>query len=844
MGELTGPLPGIGRGVGGGIVLDYGPGGHPFERRERERERERGMRRREEEREGLLFDPPTDFGGSVAGDDVYVEGKDGDGVMANVDVAFEQQGAPYSSSEKSRYQPVRIHFEMGDLNSSRGKSREMDRRIDLVVDTVLPAIAELWSRSLGVIPVSGPIAVSQDACWGYQRGSGLVEGADLMIFVGARYDEMLGCEEGGDNNALAVAAPCESDQYDRPVLGIINFCLEEYGGDQDDNEQGDGPAGRAEDLISIGAHEVGHVLGFASELFKYFRDGETGEPLTERPFRLSDVTCSDGSAWRTYRASPSTTLEESFADNGVRHFELITPRVSRIVRSMFDCPSLRGARLENQPTGGSCFGSHWDERLFFTDLMGGVHGRFVNALSPLTLAFFEDTGWYRANYTNSNPSVFGRGAGCDFVNGDCIVDGRVPDYSEGFFCNDPLEVTLYSGGGGDIAPSAITCDPSRTHQTVCDLFDYGDLGDITGRPVGTIPAPFRYFASNPNLGAVVMPLADYCPIPNIHYADCQDPYSQETAKNVVVKQHFGEDSRCYDATWETKTTSFREAGSIRQSLCLRTLCDATTRSVMVEVHGALLKCEHDGQVHPFPSLHFSLTCPRFAVVCPHLSCPFECSGRGECDWSSPGGHPECVCDDPDDLSPGCNGVIEKEGPAAAVTVQPSTAQPSTAQPSTAQPSTAQPSTAQPSTAEPSTSQPSTAQPLSAQPSTGRPTLSPTELVLRVVNVSVRPVGGIFGEGDRGEGGGVNVDGDGSGGIFIPPDFSPEDGGAATQRPVQGKEGVDYDSPRSKLPPRLFDPSSSSAAAGFSVPRSPIGMPSASSASAAAAFFLLLFTAWG
>lgn len=34
-------------------------------------------------------------------------------------------------------------------------------------------------------------------------------------------------------------------------------------------------------------------------------------------------------------------------------------------------------------------------------------------------------------------SPFGHGAGCGFVQGDCIVDGgEVPEYGKGFFCNE------------------------------------------------------------------------------------------------------------------------------------------------------------------------------------------------------------------------------------------------------------------------------------------------------------------------------------------------------------------------------------------------------------------------
>jgi len=47
------------------------------------------------------------------------------------------------------------------------------------------------------------------------------------------------------------------------------------------------------DMSLLAIHEVGHALGFTVNLLKYFRDPETGEPMTPRPFQPSAVTCVD-----------------------------------------------------------------------------------------------------------------------------------------------------------------------------------------------------------------------------------------------------------------------------------------------------------------------------------------------------------------------------------------------------------------------------------------------------------------------------------------------------------------------------------------------------------------------
>ena len=67
---------------------------------------------------------------------------------------------------------------------------------------------------------------------------------------------------------------------------------------------------------------------------------------------------------------------------------LSTPTVAAVVRSHFNCPSLPGAELENQSGGGSCFGSHWERRLFPTEYMNSYLSHSP-VFSALTLAFFK-----------------------------------------------------------------------------------------------------------------------------------------------------------------------------------------------------------------------------------------------------------------------------------------------------------------------------------------------------------------------------------------------------------------------------------------------------------------------
>ena len=75
---------------------------------------------------------------------------------------------------------------------------------------------------------------------------------------------------------------------------------------------------------------------------------------------LLQVTCPDGSSGQ-YRLPSNSTLRLS-VERGGMVARLVTPRVASVARDIFNCSSLEGAELENQPTAyGTCWGSHWEQ---------------------------------------------------------------------------------------------------------------------------------------------------------------------------------------------------------------------------------------------------------------------------------------------------------------------------------------------------------------------------------------------------------------------------------------------------------------------------------------------------
>ena len=234
---------------------------------------------------------------------------------------------------------------------------------------------------------------------------------------------------------LASATYCSTDQYDRPMAGILSICINDIQQFFHDKNQ------IKRNIITI-MHEMSHILGFNVDSMAHFRDGDTGEPLTPRDANgdVPDVKVECTGIHPRIESSiplPSSNITTfKSVRGGVRAATIVTPTVKRMARNMFGCQNLNGAELESgewqlfaEETGetisaGECIGDHWERRLFRTDLMNPIVDDVSYSLyiSSLTLAYFADAGWYKVDTRRIAPaSIWGRNAGCNFVNQKCVT---------------------------------------------------------------------------------------------------------------------------------------------------------------------------------------------------------------------------------------------------------------------------------------------------------------------------------------------------------------------------------------------------------------------------------------
>jgi len=588
-------------------------------------------------------------------------------VNVTVPVAAGDGRSLQNSGGVSRFRPVRILFYLEQLKRDSRNSADPDAvfKARFIEDYILKRMEKFWRDALSVVPVEGSLVLDPSSLYaGAYCGDTQftrvpedhmtdgVTNTDLILYVSGSESELF-CGE----NTLAVAVACNMDQWDRPIAGAINFCFSGI------EVKGDGKGGMSlpsqeiiDDNVDVAIHEAAHVLGMSSNSFRFFRDKKTGNPLTDRPIRATTVKCVDDIERTVHLPSERVLKFNTNPNTGKKTAVIVTDLVATVARNQFNCQELDGAHLENQPTGsGSCTGDHWDERQFYPEALSGVISPTENILSPLTLALFEDSGWYQANYSIADVSPWGHGAGCDFVNKDCLDRaGNIPDYGRSYFCNKQNEKS---------------CSPGNTHKMQCTLIDYAERQFL-------IPRKFQYFPSDTAMGGPVQ--IDFCPVYSTSYGlsiidggstagdlDCRDERNGVGAISNAFFEEYGKSSRCFET----------DNG---EGKCYPRVCLKDEHVVRIFVRNKWHTCNYDfEEITPYEVnvniaiftdfLNFKIICPRLSSVCPDLFCPANCSGRGTCRWTKNATHPtappksQCICFDETDKSPGCSSTLQLHG---------------------------------------------------------------------------------------------------------------------------------------------------------------------------------------
>eukprot|EP00756_Hemistasia_phaeocysticola_P064750 Hpha_TRINITY_DN8036_c0_g2::TRINITY_DN8036_c0_g2_i1::g.140158::m.140158 len=368
------------------------------------------------------------------------------------------RGAPESCPQSSTLQAREEEIIRTSLDAAAAKLGSMLRLPGEAAERGMPLGAGLC----GLGETAGVVIPAEHATEGPL-------GADFVAYVIATPSGTHPEQE--ESTYIAWAASCRVNSDGRPVAGIINFNPEMLRS---------GHIG-VDAAATTATHELMHALGFSSETFV------------------------NGMQQRIERGTRAV---------------ITSPKALAKAREHFGCGTLSGVALENDGGEGTA-GSHWDKQVMGTEAMTGVLSSGEHEyVSAITLATFEDMGWYRADYSSLRGFAWGKDKGCGLpaLTGCDRLSDPGPEFC---FPDDPV--------GERRAGVPQRCSTDRVNVGFCGVTRYE-------RP---LPHSKRYF-TDPTLGGM-FESADYCPSTLSMYS-CIDPLPECGA--FSTKDGCAQDNRC------------------------------------------------------------------------------------------------------------------------------------------------------------------------------------------------------------------------------------------------------------------------------------------------------------
>ncbi|XP_055989890.1 ciliated left-right organizer metallopeptidase [Sorex fumeus] len=230
-------------------------------------------------------------------------------------------------------------------------------------------IPDAHLRGFALWPEEGPPQLAQP------DGPGIPD-TDFLLYVRVAYT--FKCHQ--EPSVIAYAACCQLDPDDRPLAGTIVFCAPHLTSARLSHR----------DIVTATLHELLHALGFSGRLFKKWRDCPSGPSARENCSTRRQVTRRD--KWGQLLLTTPKASHTLARHLGVRELPL-------------------GVPLEDEGP----LSSHWEARLLQGSIMTATFdGAHRTRLDPITLAAFQDSGWYQVNHSAAEELLWGQGAGLEF----------------------------------------------------------------------------------------------------------------------------------------------------------------------------------------------------------------------------------------------------------------------------------------------------------------------------------------------------------------------------------------------------------------------------------------------
>ncbi|EGC32423.1 hypothetical protein DICPUDRAFT_38410 [Dictyostelium purpureum] len=377
-----------------------------------------------------------------------------------------------------------------------------------------------------------------------------IENIDMYVWVTSRPTP--------SNNTIAYAFSCNFDTsssiYGRPTAASINF-----------NPLYFTPFINAENSISfneyvrVGIHEMTHALGFSSTFYQSFIVPNTNDVIND----------GDGAA-KTITIKDTTPSGESFS---YKKNAIYSPGVVEFAKQHYKCDSIEYQELEDYGGSGTA-GSHWEARTAGEEYMIG----FVSPIMPITnlsLSLLQDSGWYVVDGSDSDPFLWGKSLGCDFVKKQC--SDTTWNY-QGYFCTED---------------QAVSCTGTRMGKGVCSIITLPSSSK-------ELYPQYQHFKDPRTIG--INFAADGCPFYQVQDNNvyCFDTSKSSTA-NADVYETYCENCRCFEYASDNNKT---------QQACWEQRCG--DKGLQLKINNQWFDCPDSSTIVAFD---VSIMCPKGSTFC-------------------------------------------------------------------------------------------------------------------------------------------------------------------------------------------------------------------------------------
>jgi len=251
-----------------------------------------------------------------------------------------------------------------------------------------------------------------------------------------------------------------------------------------------------------------------------------------------------------------------------------------------------GVELENQGGEGSA-GAHWEARIMLGDYMISTDYPEI-IISDISLALFEDSGWYEVNYYTGGLFRFGKGQGCKFLNSVCLSSSK--SNFEWDFC--------------DIKEKS-KCTSNNLNRGICYINNYNS----------SLPAFYQYF-DNPRTGG--WGPVDYCPVTMIYPSNtyyfsgsCINGELDEIESSYPSSLGFSisENSICIESSLIDSSDNSLLIYGYERAMCHKINCNSKDKTITVDIGKTTIDCPTDGGYMEVDGYNGTIRCPPYNRVC-------------------------------------------------------------------------------------------------------------------------------------------------------------------------------------------------------------------------------------